>query len=669
MNSRWAVLLLSVLFAKPATQCGASQVPDWFSKPAALSTPLGHVLRVATANEILTAGEQLSPGSSLMIEPGVYKFSRPMVLRGRTNITIRSVSGEPESVTITGKGWADGDEHDDLVHVADCDGVSLAGLTFAECRSYGVKVEAEHAPKNVQIYNCRFRNIGIRAIKGSAGKDPNVRAIRGSVRYCDFENTKVPPATWLFGGDYIAAIDMMALEDWTFSDNIFRNIKGRNGGGRAAIFIWVRSQKILVERNVIVNCDRGVAFGNPGQSTANEPGARLAYVSNGIIRNNFIAGGADCGIELWHVEEIKVHHNSIWRSEQNWSRGIRVGTGTVHSELINNLVHGGIQIEGGQAEINHNLTARLDGYFVDPASGNLALTADATGAIDRGVTLPEVPRDIKGAPRKGAPDIGAWEYGTKREAWVETMKNVHARFKGASGTFAQFGDSISYSGAFWSPLAAKPKNMSPMAEEAYRLLKTYMKSECLGQKGPSFGNQGSMTIRWAKENVSDWLSKLNPEVAVIMFGSNDVAQMDANEYEKAVREVVAACLTNGTIVLLTTAPVQSSKMEKCLEFANAIRKIASDTNVPLIDYYDEILKRRPNDWDGAAASFKDTPGGTYEVPTLISKDGVHPSNPKSYLNDFSNDGLDRNGYGLRNYLTMMAYADVIREILSPAAKQ
>jgi hypothetical protein len=65
-----------------------------------------------------------------------------------------------------------------------------------------------------------------------------VRAVRGSVRYCDFENTKVPPANWLFGGDYISAIDMMALESWTFSDNVFKNIKGRNGGGRAAIFVW-----------------------------------------------------------------------------------------------------------------------------------------------------------------------------------------------------------------------------------------------------------------------------------------------------------------------------------------------------------------------------------------------------------------------------------------------
>jgi hypothetical protein len=312
---------LALLFSSAWLSCAApEQVPDWFSKPLPLPEPRGPVVHAATAQEILTGSENLPTGATLMIAPGSYKLDRPLVLRGRTNIAIQSASGDPDSVTLTGKGWEAGDEHDDILHISDCDGVIVAALTFAECRSYGIKVEAEHGPKNVHIYKCRFRNIGMRAIKGSAGKDPSVRAVNGSVRYCDFENTKLPPANWLFGGDYISAIDMMALEDWTFSDNAFRNIRGRAGGGRAAIFIWVRSTNIVVERNFIVNCDRGIAFGNPGQSTANQPGAQLAYVSNGTIRNNFISGGADCGIELWHVRAINVYHNSIWRPEHNWRR-------------------------------------------------------------------------------------------------------------------------------------------------------------------------------------------------------------------------------------------------------------------------------------------------------------------------------------------------------------
>lgn len=271
-------------------------------------------------------------------------------------------------------------------------------------------MEAENAPKDIHVYNCRFRNIGVRAIKGSAGRDPNVRAVRGSVRYCRFENTKVPPAHWLFKGDYISAIDMMALEDWTFSDNIFRNIRGRNGGGRAAIFIWVRSRRVLVERNLIINCDRGVAFGNPGKSTANISGERLIYVDDSMIRNNFITGGPDCGIELWYAENIKIYNNSIWRPQQNFSRGIRIGTGTSHTEIVNNFVHGEIRFDGGQAQLSRNHTGHLDGCFVDPKSGNLELTNAANEAIDKGISLPDVTEDIRRQPRPGHPDIGAWEF-------------------------------------------------------------------------------------------------------------------------------------------------------------------------------------------------------------------------------------------------------------------
>jgi hypothetical protein len=167
----------------------------------------------------------------------------------------------------------------------------------------------------------------------------------------------------------------------------------------------------VVERNLIVDCDRGVAFGNPGQSTANKAGDRLVYVADGIIRNNFIAGGSDCGIELWHAERIKVFNNSVWRPERNWSRGIRIGTGTTQTEVVNNLVHGDIRLDGGEAQLRNNLSGWLDGDFVDPVSGNLELTDRATTAIDQGVSLSEVTDDIRGRRRSGRPDLGAWEFG------------------------------------------------------------------------------------------------------------------------------------------------------------------------------------------------------------------------------------------------------------------
>jgi hypothetical protein len=244
------------------------------------------------------------------------------------------------------------------------------------------------------------------------------------------------------------------------------------------------------------------------------------------------------------------------------------------------------------------------------------------------------------------------------------MKRVHARFHGTNGTFAQFGDSITVTMAFWAPLAQNPNAMSAEMTKAMRLVKQYQKPECWDKwKGPQFGNNGSMTIRWAYDNVDLWLKKLNPETAVIMFGSNDVGAMNLNEYEEKFQHVVKRCLDNGTVLLLTTMPPRSGHLEKSRQFAEAVRRIAAKEQLPLIDYFSEILKRRPDDWDGSLPQFKASPGDEYQVPTLIARDGIHPSNPKRYVNTYSEAALRENGFSLRNYLTALAYAEVIENVL------
>jgi len=249
-------------------------------------------------------------------------------------------------------------------------------------------------------------------------------------------------------------------------------------------------------------------------------------------------------------------------------------------------------------------------------------------------------------------------------SWVAPMKAVHARFTGLPGTVANFGDSITVTMAYWAPLAETPKNMDEATARAHATLKQHVKPECWrAWKGPKFGSEGRMTVRWAHANIETWLTALNPEMAIIMFGSNDVDQMDAAEYETKLRDVVQRCLRNGTIVILTTPPPRHGRVEKSRQFADAVRKVAREQRLPLIDYAAEILRRRPDDWSGALPQFKNTPGDEYQVPTLVARDGVHPSNPSKWVNDFSADGLKHNGYALRNYLTLRACAEVIEHVL------
>ncbi|MBT3200623.1 MAG: hypothetical protein HN350_11980 [Phycisphaerales bacterium] len=252
-------------------------------------------------------------------------------------------------------------------------------------------------------------------------------------------------------------------------------------------------------------------------------------------------------------------------------------------------------------------------------------------------------------------------------SWAPAMKKVHAKFTGKPGTFAHFGDSITYSLAFWSSLQWKPDNASSEFEASRQWVLKYMLKDCWrGWKGPKYGNLSGKTVAWANANVDGWLKKLNPEVVLVMFGTNDLGGVSVEKYDAGLRKLVKKCLANGSVVILSTIPPRSGRAEKAAQYADVARKIAKDMNVPLSDFHAEVLKRRPDDWDGSAAKFKGHK--TYEVPTLIAGDGVHPSNPKKWRRDFTEVGLKYNGFNLRSYITLNAYVEVMGAVLDAGKK-
>jgi hypothetical protein len=248
--------------------------------------------------------------------------------------------------------------------------------------------------------------------------------------------------------------------------------------------------------------------------------------------------------------------------------------------------------------------------------------------------------------------------------WRGEVVQVHARFRGRPGTFTQFGDSITETLALWAPLQHARKNDSPGTEHAFRLVQAHLRLECWRDwQGPESGNQGGRTIGWAEENVGAWLERLNPEVVVVMFGTNDLPDLEVNGYRDKLRSVVRRCLDRGTVVILSTIPPRHAFAAKASEFAAAARTIARELAMPLVDYHAEVLKRRPNDWDGAADGFKDFEG--YDVPTILARDGGHPSAPHLYEDDYSERALRHHGYGLRNYLVLMKHAEVLEALTAP----
>ena len=144
-----------------------------------------------------------------------------------------------------------------------------------------------------------------------------------------------------------------------------------------------------------------------------------------------------------------------------------------------------------------------------------------------------------------------------------------------------------------------------------------------------------------------------------MFGTNDIGRIWPPEYTENMAASIRRMMQDGTVPMLTSIPPANRDGHR--EYWLAALSIAHGLKVPLIDYYAEILRRRPDDWNGRMDKFKDRKG--YQVLTLISGDGTHPSNPKEYTNDFSEKALSTNGYVLRDYMTLRKYHEVITKVL------
>jgi len=234
---------------------------------------------------------------------------------------------------------------------------------------------------------------------------------------------------------------------------------------------------------------------------------------------------------------------------------------------------------------------------------------------------------------------------------LEKMREVHAGFKGQKGYVAQFGDSITYSMAFWSVMSwsdpaeyLKDDDGMPKSPKSGRWRDLIQGARDKGQK---FANYSRWTVSDLLKSVDDVLAREKPEVAIIMIGTNDISGGKVpDDYRAGLEKVISKCLDAHCIPLLNTIPPRRDR-EKAVGAANAIiREVATAKKIPLVDFHAECLRLRPgNSWDG----------------TIISKDGVHPSGGKSNVYDEAN--LKNCGYALRNWVNFLVYRQVYYEVL------
>jgi len=171
-----------------------------------------------------------------------------------------------------------------------------------------------------------------------------------------------------------------------------------------------------------------------------------------------------------------------------------------------------------------------------------------------------------------------------------------------------------------------------------------------------------MKSDWLFRNIDGWQKKMNPEVSVVMFGTNDLGGLVPPQYTEYMAASLRRMLVDGTVPMLTSIPPSTRGGYE--DYRLAALSMASGLKVPLIDFQGEILRRRPDDWNGQLPQFKKYKG--YQQPTLMHD--AHPTNAKEWVDDWSEKGLGNNGYNLRNYMTIRMYAQVIRKVFQAKDK-
>ena len=345
---------------------------------------------------------------TILLQDGVYQIPSGSGLYVTADgVTIGSVSGRRERVVVQGVGMEDGAgvSHGFLVAGKN---FTLENLTIRNVRNHGVQIQGELDADNSVVRNVVFQNTGEQMLKVSYdAARPSAGSDGGLVENCLFEYTAGQGPRWYIGG-----VDAHNAKNWVIRGNTFRDIQNPGEGDEPsehAVHFWSNSENTLVERNLIVDCDRGIGFGLGDRGH-----------SGGTIRNNMIyhsgAGGVpDVGIGLENARDTEVYNNTIY-FESDYPNAIEIRfAGTTGGFVRNTLTNRAVALrDGGDAARSNNVTDALAVWFVQASTGNLRLASAVPSVVDRAAAVIGLTDDFDGAPRPAGAgcDIGAHEYGS-----------------------------------------------------------------------------------------------------------------------------------------------------------------------------------------------------------------------------------------------------------------
>ena len=363
----------------------------------------GSVVQVSTETQLEAAVSSLQPGTTILIANGTYNLSRTLLVNNVSDVTIRGASG-CDDVVLVGRGMTNPNfgAVPDAIWTNSSDTV-IAHLTIRDV--YRHPIILNPGAQRPHIYNVRLKNGGEQLIKGNPTYLAQEGINGGIVEYSimEFETTS--------RDFYTNGVDVLTGSNWIIRDNLFRNIRAPEGQlAGPAVLMWGGSSNTIVERNLFLNTQRGIALGL-------EPRIPNDH-SGGIIRNNIFLRKpgemGDTGIYVADSPNTKVLHNTVILSgTYPFAIEYRFPDTTgvdIRFNLTDNRI---VSRDGASGNVADNGTSATSDLFVDLANNDLHLRSTAALVIDTAPAHPDVADDFDGKLRPtsgGTPrDLGADE--------------------------------------------------------------------------------------------------------------------------------------------------------------------------------------------------------------------------------------------------------------------
>jgi len=283
-----------------------------------------------------------------------------------------------------------------------------------------------------------------------------------------------------------------------------------------------------------------------------------------------------------------------------------------------------------------------------------------------------------------------WQEGAS--GWVASQRELHAGFRGTRGRVIQIGDSITYAnpntqwmrygkgrtqsdnairrwmrvddsdrkndGAYLAR-TDRPSHRSYTAETGMTTGEFLRRPK----RGLPSATEMFKTGRAKEAPFNDFTGGLAAEVCFLMLGTNDASsRRPVDEYTRNMTQIIRLIAANHTVVVLVTIPPHVHQQQLAQQYNAVLRRIAKNgitvpgvnggkpVTFPLVDYYEEIVRRRPSGtWGG----------------TLLNKGDVHPTARNSAGNPYANGGkaLTESGYLLRSWLIVQKAKEIKSRVI------